>query len=84
MKRIIASLVLAVAATPVLASVALGQPITEPASCNGYLASWASPNNGFIVQEIVLPTAAELGVTPGAILSGFAQLHLGGLEPCIP
>ena len=84
MKRILASLVLAVAATPLLASVALGQPIAEPASCNGYLAAWANPNNGFIMQEIVLPTARELGTTPGALLSGFAKLHLGGLEPCIP
>lgn len=84
MKRILASLVLAVAATPVIASVAFGQPIDEPASCNGYLASWANPNNGFILQEIVLPTARELGLPPGALLSGFAKLHLGGLEPCIP
>lgn len=84
MKRILASLVLAVAATPVLASVALGNPTDQPASCNGYLAAWANPNNGFIVQEIVLPTARALGVTPGALLSGFAKLHLGGLEPCIP
>ena len=84
MKRPIRSLLLALALTAAAASTALAEPTTQPASCSGYLAAWANPNNGFIVQEIVLPTARDLGVAPGAITSGFAQLHLGGLEPCIP
>lgn len=84
MNRIIRSLVLALALTVAAASTALAQPIDEPASCSGYLAAWANPNNGFIVQEIVLPAARDLGVPPGSLTSGLAQLHLGGLEACIP
>ena len=84
MKRTVTSLVLALSASLALASAALAQPINEPASCNGYLAAWANPNNGFIIQELVLPAARELGTTPGDLLSGTAKLHLGGLEPCIP
>lgn len=84
MKRSILSLVVAVAATLALASATFAQPVSEPASCNGYLASYANPNNGFIIQELVLPAADAQGVTPGSILSGFAKEHLGGLEPCIP
>ena len=84
MKRSLISLALAIGAMLALASATLAQPISEPASCNGYLASWANPNNGFIIQELVLPAARELGVPPGALQSGTAHLHLGGLEPCIP
>ena len=84
MKRLILSLVVALSATLALATATFAQPISEPASCNGYLSSWANPNNGFIIQELVRPAAEESGVTVGTLMSGTAQLHLGGLEPCIP
>ena len=84
MKSGFISVALAVLSTLALASAASAQPISEPASCAGYLASWANPNNGFIMQELVLPAAREQGTTPGSIIVESAQLHLGGLEPCIP
>jgi hypothetical protein len=84
MKRSFLSVIVAAAATLAQASATFAQPISEPASCNGYLSSWANPNNGFIIQELVRPAADELGVTVGSLRSGTAQLHLGGLEPCIP
>jgi len=84
MKRLTMALPLALTALLAFAGAAAAQPISEPASCQGYLASYANPNYAFIVHEIVLPTADELGVNPGAILSPLAQLHLGSLEPCIP
>jgi hypothetical protein len=84
MKRTIVVLAMAMTGPVVAAAPAFAQPISEPASCQGYLASYANPNYAFIVHEIVKPTAADLGVTQGALLSGFAFEHLGGLEPCIP
>lgn len=84
MKRSIIGLVLALAATLALASSALANPISEPASCTGYLSSYANPNNGWIMQNLVFPWAEEQGITVGALISEFAHLHLGGLEPCIP
>lgn len=83
MKAPIRSLLLALALTALATSSALAQPIDQPASCAGYLAAWANPNNGFVIQEIVLPTARNLGIAPGALTSEIAHLHLAGLEPCI-
>ena len=84
MKRLTVALPLALAACLALAGVASAQPISEPASCQGYLASYANPNYGVLVHLIVKPTADELGITSGQLLSSIAQLHEGGLEPCIP
>lgn len=84
MNRSIRALILATAATLALAGSAAANPDDQPASCNGYLSAWASPNMGFILQEFVLPAAQDFGIPPGAIMAGAAHLHLGGLEPCIP
>ena len=84
MHRSIRSLALAMIATLALAGAASAQPISEPASCQGYLASYANPNYGVLMHLIVKPTADDLGLTTGGLLSSIAQLHLGGLEPCIP
>jgi hypothetical protein len=84
MNRSIRALILATAATLVLAGSAAAQPISEPASCQGYLASYANPNYGVLMHLIVQPTANDLGLTTGGLLSSIAQLHEGGLEPCIP
>ena len=84
MKRLTIAFPLAVAASLALAGVAAAQPINEPASCQGYLASWANPNYGVLVHEIVQPTADDLGITVGELLSSIAKLHEGSLEPCIP
>jgi hypothetical protein len=83
-KRPITSLILALAATLALASAALANPISEPASCTGYLSSYANPNNGWIMQNLVFPWAEEQDTTVGDIVTDSAHLHLGGLEPCIP
>ena len=56
----------------------------SPASCAGYLASYASPNNGFIIHELEMPAADALGVPMGALQSGFAQEHSGSIAECIP
>jgi hypothetical protein len=84
MKRLTMALPLALAASLALAGTAAAQPISEPASCQGYLASYANPNYAFIIHEIVQPTADDLGVNVGGVLAPIAQLHLGSLEPCIP
>ena len=84
MKRSLASLALALIASLALATATFANPMDQPASCAGYLSAWANPNNGFIIQEIVRPTAEELGVTVGSIRSTFAQQHFGNLEACIP
>ncbi|HEX9635669.1 MAG TPA: hypothetical protein VGB34_09340 [Candidatus Limnocylindria bacterium] len=84
MKRPIRALVLALAATLAIAGAATANPIDEPASCSGYLASWANPNNAFIIHELVKPAADNLGVPMGEVISGQAQQHNGGLEACIP
>jgi len=84
MKRSIRALTLALAATLALAGAAAAQPISEPASCSGYLASWANPNNAFIIQELVKPAADNLGVPMGQVISGQAHQHAGSLEACIP
>ena len=52
MRRALLSSAVAVIATPLaLAGAAFAQPISEPASCAGYLVSYANPNNGWIIQE---------------------------------
>jgi hypothetical protein len=84
MRRSIRASVLAVVASLALAGVAAAQPISEPASCAGYLASYANPNNGFIIHEIVMPIAEGLGVNVGTVTVWSAQAHDGGLEACIP
>jgi hypothetical protein len=68
-----------------LAGPASGEPgAGSPASCLGYLASNANPNNGFVIHAVVKPTAADLGVPMGALQSGIAQQHSGSLLACIP
>ena len=84
MKRTIVVLAMTMAGPVVATTPAIAQPISEPASCQGYLASYANPNYAFIVHELVKPAAADAGVTQGRYLSALAFEHLGGLEPCIP
>jgi hypothetical protein len=84
MRRSIRATILATVASLALAGVAAAQPISEPASCAGYLASYANPNNGFIIHEIVMPIADNLGVTVGQVTKWNAQAHSGGIEACIP
>ena len=84
MPRLLRATVLAVAASLGVAGIAAAQPVSQPASCSGYLAAWANPNNGWIVQNLQLPTAEELGITVGDINSWFAHQHEGNLEACIP
>ena len=84
MKRSIRALTLALAAILALAGTAAAQPIDEPASCTGYLASWANPNNGFIIHALVKPAADDLGIPMGEYVANIAQTQLGGLDACIP
>ncbi len=84
MRRALLSSVVAVIATLALAGAAFAQPISEPASCAGYLASYANPNNGWIIQNLTRPTADDLGITVGELTSGFAAEHGGSIEACIP
>ena len=84
MRRSIRASVFAIVASLAITGVAAAQPISEPASCAGYLASYANPNNGFIIHEIVMPIAESLGVTVGQVTVWSAQAHNGGLEACIP
>jgi len=84
MKRLTMALPIALTALLAFAGAAAAQPISEPASCQGYLASYANPNYGWIMHEIVQPTANDLGVNVGGVLAPIAKLHLGSLEPCIP
>jgi hypothetical protein len=84
MRRTISASLLAVAASLAVAGAAAAEPISEPASCSGYLASYANPNNGWIIQNLVRPTAADLGITVGELTRGLAFQHRGSLEACIP
>jgi hypothetical protein len=84
MRRSISSMVLALAASLAIAGVAAAEPISEPASCAGYLASYAKPNNGWIVQNLLRPWADDLGITVGELTASFALQHGGSLEACIP
>jgi hypothetical protein len=84
MKRALAALLLAGGTTVLLASPAAAQPISEPASCQGYLASWANPNYAFILTELVRPAAEDSGLNVGQLLSTQAKNHNGSLDACIP
>ena len=84
MRRSISASVLALVAAIGIAGVASAEPISEPASCSGYLASYANPNNGWIIQNLVRPAAANLGVRVGDIVTASAFEHAGSLEACIP
>ena len=84
MKRTLAALLVTAGTTVLLASPAAAQPISEPASCQGYLSSYANPNMGFIVHELVMPTASDLGVPVGKVFVGNATVHNGSLAACIP
>ena len=84
MRRSISSLAIALIACFALTGVAAAQPISEPASCAGYLAAWANPNNGWIIQNLVMPAAADLGLTVGEYTAIIAAQHEGSLDACIP
>ena len=84
MKRTLTALLVCSGASILLAAPAAAQPVSEPASCQGYLASWANPNEAFIIHELVQPKAAELGVTVGKVLSPLAKTRAGSLDACIP
>lgn len=84
MHRSIRSLALAIIATLALAGAASANPIDEPASCFGYLSSWANPNNAFIIHTLTKPAAEDLGIPMGQLVAGIAKEHLGSLEACIP
>ena len=84
MRRPLSATALAVVATLAVAGAAAAQPISGPASCAGYLASYANPNNAFIIHEIVMPIADDLGVNVGTVTVWNAQAHNGGIEECIP
>ena len=85
MKRLITALAVVTAAATAGAGGAAGQPAGgSPASCAGFLASNANPNNGFVIQEIVQPAAAALGVPMGAVQSSLARHHGETLVNCIP
>jgi hypothetical protein len=84
MRRSITASLLAAVASLSVAGIAAAQPISEPASCAGYLAAYANPNNGWIIHNLVMPTADDLGITVGAITAGFAKQHNGSIGACIP
>lgn len=84
MRRSISASGLALVATLAIAGTAAAQPSSGPASCAAYLASYANPNNGWIIQSIVMPTAEELGITVGELTTTFALEHGGSIEACIP
>jgi hypothetical protein len=84
MKRMI-SLGAAVLAAAVSTGSASAQPIGgSPASCAGFLSSYANPNNGYVIHTIAKPLAEELGLTLGGLQRTNAQGHEGELEGCIP
>jgi hypothetical protein len=84
MKRMI-TMGAAVLAAAVATGSACAQPIGgSPASCTGFLAAYANPNNGYVIHVVAMPLAAELGVTLGGLQSSIAQSHEGELEACIP
>ena len=57
---------------------------SPPASCQGLAASSLAGQPGAFAQERrdAFGQAAELGITPGAVTSEFAQSHEGTLEAC--
>ena len=84
MRRSVSAPALALAASLVIVGGVAAAPSSGPASCAGYLASYANPNNAFIIHEIVMPIADDLGVTVGQVTTWNAQAHNGSLEACIP
>ncbi|HUR12887.1 MAG TPA: hypothetical protein VM097_00190 [Mycobacteriales bacterium] len=85
MKRTLAALALTAGTTLALgASPAEARPAPGPASCQGFLASYANPNYAFILEVLVRPVADQLDTTVGALLSPLAQEHSGDLQACIP
>ena len=84
MRRSISATVLGLVSAFAIAGVVAAEPISEPASCAGYLASYANPNNAFIIHEIVMPIADDLGVNVGTVTRWNAQAHNAGIEACIP
>ena len=84
MRTSIVATILALGATFGVVGVAAARPVSEPASCAGYLASYANPNNGWIIQNLVHPAAEALGITVGQLTTSFASEHGGSLEACIP
>ena len=84
MRRSITATALASVASLAIAGAAAAQPLGGPASCAGYLASYANPNNACIIHTIVMPIANDLGVTVGQVTVWNAQAHNGGIEACIP
>ena len=84
MRQAISAAVLGVIAAIGIAGVVAAQPIHEPASCAGYLASYANPNNGWIIQNLVQPAAEASGVPVGQVIRASAFEHGGGIEACIP
>lgn len=83
MKRLFA-IAAVVAAAAFAGPAAATPPPGSNASCAGYLAANANPNNGFVIHEVVKPAAASLGVPMGALQSAVAQQHEGSLGACIP
>ena len=84
MRRSIRAMALAAVATLAVVGAATAQPLDQPASCAGYLASYANPNNAYIIHSIVMPIADDLGVNVGTVTSANARAHAGGIEACIP
>jgi hypothetical protein len=84
MRRSVSVAVLSLAASLGVAGVVAAKPLDSSASCSGFLAAWANPNNGWIVQNLMRPTAEDLDITVGDINSFFAHQHEGSLEACIP
>jgi hypothetical protein len=83
MKRLVP--ILAILASLAAAAPVGAQPATgSSASCSGYLASYANPNNGFVIHQLEKPAAEALGVPMGTLQSSFAQQHNGSLAACIP
>lgn len=84
MRRSIRASALAIAASLSIAGVASAAPPVGPASCAGFLAAYANPNYGVIIQDVVLPLADRLDLVPGQLMITAAQRHDGNLWDCIP
>ena len=76
----------------VFATLALVLGLSAPASasnshssCSGLVASSVAGDAGAraVIQLDIFQTAVEDGITPGAVVSGFSQDHLGSAEVCL-
>jgi hypothetical protein len=83
MKRLTLAAVLAVGAFAATGAAAAPGP-GSPASCAGYLASYANPNNGYIIHALEKPAAEAAGVPMGTLQNGYAQQHGESIDACIP